>query len=743
MAGALTLALSTITSAQNPPQAADQNTPDRQNIFVRDTGPLQEKLALVARLEQQQDWIKAAEILDEIEKNYPDRVVLTTADNQEPIRHYTSLNAIITRRISLWPAEGLAAYRAGYEIRAQALLQQAHAGDDSVWQQVYTRYFNTSAGLDAGVRLSNAAFLQGHFLAAGEICQQLLDWHQLAKEQQPALLFRAALSYQLGGRTQQSQNYLRELKQHFADARLVIGGQEQLAAAALEQAMQQHLVVGSEPSPDHWPILGGDASRGRISTTHQYLSAQLLFHVALALRAIPNLPPNRRVEFTQQQDYASKAGSFLGIIPVTDRGELYFQDGRNIYAAMLKNNTVAPNWAGNGSGKSTILYTDQQATALPAAQQLTVTLTDHEVLAIMGLPDGQGIFPPSATPSIAPHLVCLDRDSGALKWSFTPDDVPRDGSAVKQFVFSGSPLVMGKTVYFIARDGRRTQFEDAYVIAVNLADGSYQWSTYIAGAMDGSIDAWDDPQGNAIAPQGTSHLAGWENRVLVMTNLGAIAAVDNQDGHIVWLSTYPRNHAASGASLQRSTSPSVNQLQRPWTYNPAIISQDKLFALPSDSDDLLIYAADSGQLIKSIKRRDLGMADTLIGVDEQKLITAAADRVSCIDWEKYDRRTFGGDDDYTVVQWISSFGNAQAADPGRNENEHIRGRPFLTHDSIFVPTGIGLYRIDLSSGMKVQQYPICGQRWGKNEAPGNIIVTADSVIVASDEGVSIYGDQSK
>lgn len=258
LAGALTLALSTITSAQNPPQAADQTRPDHQNIFVRDTGPLQEKLALAARLEQQQDWIKAAEILDEIEKNYPDRVVLTTADNQEPIRHYTSLTAIITRRISLWPAEGLAAYRAGYEVRAQALLQQAQAGDDSAWQQVYTRYFNTSAGLDAGIKLSDASFRQGHFLAAGEICQQLLDWHQLAKEQQPALLFRAALSYQLGGRTQQGQSYFSELKQHFADARLVIGGQEQLAAPPLNRRCSNTSSSAASPpriTGRHWAAM--------------------------------------------------------------------------------------------------------------------------------------------------------------------------------------------------------------------------------------------------------------------------------------------------------------------------------------------------------------------------------------------------------------------------------------------------------------------------------------------------------
>ena len=84
--------------------------------------------------------------------------------------------------------------------------------------------------------------------------------------------------------------------------------------------------------------------------------------------------------------------------------------------------------------------------------------------------------------------------------------------------------------------------------------------------------------------ENSTHLAYGDGRVYVMTNLGALAALDAYNGTILWLNIYPR-------SLPQNMDPNIGfnqwgmaQVQaasrRPWTFNPVVVQQGKLFALP-------------------------------------------------------------------------------------------------------------------------------------------------------------------
>src|SRR6185503_17207647 len=124
-----------------------------------------------------------------------------------------------------------------------------------------------------------------------------------------------------------------------------------------------------------------------------------------------------------------------------------------------------------------------------------------------------------SAPDSQTSLVCLDRQSGARRWSVEPRYFPDSLASLKQLELGGSPLVVGDNVYVAARGGKPMQFEDSYVLCFNLADGKLRWACYLA---SGNVQDMNSPLTDAPA----SHVAYSGGRVYAVTNLGAVAAVD-------------------------------------------------------------------------------------------------------------------------------------------------------------------------------------------------------------------------
>src|SRR5690242_17660372 len=78
--------------------------------------------------------------------------------------------------------------------------------------------------------------------------------------------------------------------------------------------------------------------------------------------------------------------------------------------------------------------------------------------------------------------------------------------------------------------------------------------------------------------------------------------------------------------------------------------------------------------------------------------------------------------------------------------EGIRGRGFLTADSVFVSTAKSLSRLKLRpneiDGLRVvDTYPRDARDWDDaTEGPGNVVVTNDHVVVAGARHVDVYTD---
>ena len=83
--------------------------------------------------------------------------------------------------------------------------------------------------------------------------------------------------------------------------------------------------------------------------------------------------------------------------------------------------------------------------------------------------------------------------------------------------------------------------------------------------------------------ENATHLAYGDGRVYVMSNLGALAALDAYNGTILWLNIYPRSVSQAMDPQMGFNNWALQQVNqggtKPWSFNPVIVHQGKLFAL--------------------------------------------------------------------------------------------------------------------------------------------------------------------
>ncbi|HWE92613.1 MAG TPA: PQQ-binding-like beta-propeller repeat protein [Tepidisphaeraceae bacterium] len=713
-----------------------------EGVYVRDSAGAVEKLALAQKMERLKEWSKSADLYQEVITKYADRVVPSGLDSDKKINQYTSITFGVQEKLAKWPAEGLDVYRARFETPAAAMLENARPDDAAALNKIYSVYFVTDSGKQAAIRLIDLYLERGEFPAAAWLGDRLLTLHPGLVTERPGVLYRTALAYYFAGDQTRANERVAQLKAQFPNERGTVRGKDVVLAESLEQETKAPVAGAAFASADSWPIFGGDASRGRVSSAGGKPGARL-YGVALSK---PSWPPQNRQQkqlLEQQFKHAVEEGQTLGIMPVTDRGELFFQDGQRAYGVSLESGVPLPGWAQSYPSGA---YALQNFSGSPRARELTCTLTDHELLAIMGQADRTAQMVVGGTAQSEARLVCLDRESGREKWVATLAALPEEAKEQRTLHMGGSPLVVGENVLVIGRAGKQAQFEDCYVLCFDLSTGKYRWSTYIASASATNM-AWG-MNGPVSISENTSHLAYANGRVYVQTNLGALAALDAYTGAVVWLDIYPTGRQNLDARQAFNPFVAANQIQepphKPWAYNPVMVQEGVVFSLPTEGHHLFIYDAGTGTEIKRIDLKEVENAarnpdggsdtlrdlDTLVGVIGNQLILSGEKGMIMLNWKKYDRDRFDPQKD-DITTWIEGM------------ESPIRGRPFLTTDSIFVPCETRLYRVLLKTGMAAKdggQYPVHPHVWEKPEGPGNVLVTSDHVVIAGADHVNVYTD---
>ncbi|HEY7119450.1 MAG TPA: PQQ-binding-like beta-propeller repeat protein, partial [Tepidisphaeraceae bacterium] len=525
-----------------------------------------------------------------------------------------------------------------------------------------------------------------------------------------------------------------QLKARHAGVVGTLFGKDVVLADALDQLLKVTppvTVATSSQSVRYNP--GGDASRSMVTAAKGRPGARLVT-IDLSpppVRGVQSPGAQQEVEAFRQ---AGAAGGALGILPVADDDELYFQDGSRVYAVSLQSGVPLPGWTQsypNTNGQYTI-----NCYGYSKNQQYALTLTDTSVLGILGASERLANYGmPVYGSDRGTRLVCLDRATGKERWVARPNKIAEEN--LRALDFSGSPLVVGDNVYVIGRGGKNYTAEDCYVLCFDVNTGAYKWACFIASANNAFAFNGQMPAGDTL-----SHLAYSSGRVYILTNIGACAALDAYSGTISWLNIYPRDVNLMEPGIGWRGMPMRQGSSRgSWEFNSVVVQEGKVFILPTDSKHLLVYDAGTGAELKRISTADVrqqvsasidigdnALPTTLLGVDGNQVFLTGGKSVYCIDWTK--------PADSQIV-WHCGFSTA------------IRGRGAVTDASVFVCTESGnekntvgngeLWRIDRAKGKRKEGYP-ARKDWDEGEGPGNVIVVGDQVVVATAKRLNVYAD---
>src|SRR5258706_1237212 len=450
----------------------------------------------------------------------------------------------------------------------------------------------------------------------------------------------------------------------------------------------------------------------------------------------------------------------MGVIPVVDKGEIFFQDSYRIWALHVESGVPLAGWnqtySGNRKGQCWLpgqninnlmagMPDQWMSMATMAPRQHTLTLTDDAVLGVMGQPDVRALMGAAGAEG-GTRMVCLERSSGKVRWIANPNDLPNNPGNARNLWFSGSPLVVGDQVYVIARGSSGAGVEDCHLFCYDLPSGKYRWNCYVASSQ---VAGMAIGQPAMLSNDTLSHPAFASGRVFINTNLGAVAAIDAYSGATAWLTIYPRDE---GNAIMRQRgmmgggwgwggampmTPTGDQ-GKAWEFNPVIVQDGKVFTLPNDGRHVLIYDAGTGEEGKRINR-EIELLDgntvkvtMLLGVMGEKLVFGSQKELFCIKWGKIEPEN-------GQPAKLDAAGEKRALVHSLAE---VVGRPFVTTSTVFASTPNALNIIDMVGGRVLQRFPKGAVDWPEGEGPGNVVITGDHVIVAGARSVNVYTDLS-
>jgi hypothetical protein len=174
------------------------------------------------------------------------------------------------------------------------------------------------------------------------------------------------------------------------------------------------------------------------------------------------------------------------------------------------------------------------------------------------------------------YLVCLDLAAeGRLVWR-----IPQTSADDDRWTFEGSPVCDGDNVFVAMRynDSVRPQ---EHVACYDAQSGTLRWRRLVCAAESPARGQADEITNNLLTLD--------HDTLYLNTNLGAIAAIGTSDGHIRWLSLYPRAKRQSGGGDRG------DNFYR--DLNPCVCYRGSVLAAPADCDAILSLDSSTGQLL--------------------------------------------------------------------------------------------------------------------------------------------------
>jgi len=275
-----------------------------------------------------------------------------------------------------------------------------------------------------------------------------------------------------------------------------------------------------------------------------------------------------------------------------------------------------------------------------------------------------------------------------------------------KWAFDGVPVTDGKRLYVAMR------FADvrphAHVACFDLRNGRPIWRRRVCSG---------ETLARGQVPEVTHNLLTLDHDTLYFnTNLGGVAALSTDDGHVRWVTLYPRASMSAPARGERR----VHRLR---DTTPCVLHHDMLLVAPSDCEQLFaLDVATGGLLWQTQLATDTLDVVHLLGVVGDHLI-AAGRRLWWIDV-----RT-GQPSRRVEVNPFPRSPNAEVASFGRGTiaGEYVYWPARGEHDEIYV--------FDGRTGRQVRQ-PI--NLTQADAAAGNLVIAHGRLIVAASDRMYVF-----
>lgn len=622
-------------------------------VYVTDSPGAAELVASAEDRLSKQEPAEAARLLQQLLDDERSRLLETAEDR------YAEAHQVAAEML-LGDEQLLATYREMYGPTAARQLERAGA-DRGRLSRVRQRFPVTESALEAGLREAGLALASGQPAAAAVVLESLtehpdIDDHR-SRYQQLAGSTALLLDNQTG-----FQRYLQSLEQRGDEDAVAFLQQfeQSLKLPDIQQAFTPLARLPEAPLPD---VLDDPLWQYTISGAERYLVEAY------------------QVDEQRLGSYGEDGRLLNTMFAVAD-GVAYVNDGLNIVALDASSgmelwrrelteveNAVQPFGGGN-----------RYSSWLPSGMDINgITVGSDRVAAITGFSAMVTIYGASRRDGNS-FLTVLDAETGDTQWRLGTDDVA--GEFDEGFWY-GQPIIEHNRVYATVRRRQRTQFQDAYVVCLDLHSGEPIWRRHIAST------ALTDRQSMPAMAHMTLH----DGYIYIDSRLGTAARLAASDGSIAWLTRLPINEGDR-----------AEVIQKPWHAPKPVLVEAGLIVVDDWEQALHVIDVRTGEHKQTIDAREWSRPLYLAKVGSDVLTIG----------ESVERR----DGETLERLWQYSV-----------RGDH-RGRAAVAENRLFLPAGDAVQVIDLETGERETGLDV--------GLPASLVALNGQVLAAGREKFSSY-----
>jgi outer membrane protein assembly factor BamB len=385
---------------------------------------------------------------------------------------------------------------------------------------------------------------------------------------------------------------------------------------------------------------------------------------------------------------------------------------------------------------------------IPIRSLVAFDATSREVLWQTGQPpagprrherrnvDDRGLGEDPGFPEIEELLSPESRRSARSPLSGDDDEwlAKRDFSYTSPVIVKGGLVVGGGWV--------QKGFVHGALRALDIRTGTLVWETLLAGAQV-------EPTmfGEMAREPFSGSIAEADGVVYYLTQMGTIAAVELETGHVLWLTTYDTIELVASFSHQ------AIRRELSWGPNPLLLLGHVLIATPRDSDYLYAIGTAMGPEGASVagsilwrywneeEINDPSKKWDLLGFYRDRLYFTGTQEISALDLSSMEASGYLGAGGAAAPVWERPRPGEVASPPSFGAfttPNVVKGPGVLTTSGVLYSDeeGIRLVDLDLASERALSPGPYRDSKWGSY--PGRLQVDGVQVLMTSRELISAY-----